>query len=72
MSLTPCKGVWHKCLLLNYPWVDTRPAKYLIAHTSLIGDHLLKLIGSENPVQALWDLWGNEPFDLNSVKDQAG
>ena len=22
------KGVWHKYRLLNYPWVDTRPAKY--------------------------------------------
>ena len=36
----PLKGVWHKCRLLNYLWVDTRPAKYLGAHTSLIGEYL--------------------------------
>ena len=36
------KGLWHECRLLNYPWVDTRPTKYLNAHTSLIGEYLLK------------------------------
>ena len=39
---SPFKGVWHKCRFLNCPWVDTRPAKYLGAHTSLIGEYLLK------------------------------
>ena len=36
----PFKGVWHKCRLLNYPWVDARPAKHLGATTSLIGEYL--------------------------------
>ena len=34
------KGVWHKCRLLIYLWVDMRPAKYLGAHTSLVNTYL--------------------------------
>ena len=46
-----CKphGVWHKCRLLNYPWVDTRPAKCLSANTSHIGECLLKPLEIRKP-----------------------
>ena len=42
VSLTPVQKASGNCRLLNYPWVDTGPAKYLGAHTSLIGEYLLK------------------------------
>ena len=54
VSLLHFKGVWHKFWLLNYLWVDTRLSKTLSAHTSLIGQYLLKPWQSEKPAQALW------------------
>ena len=35
-------GVSHQRRLLNYPWVDLRPAKGLGAHTLYSGEYLLK------------------------------
>ena len=46
------EGVWHKCRLFKYPWVDTRSAKYLGAHTSFIGDYLLKPLDKAHLVKA--------------------
>ena len=38
----PFEGLWHKCQLLNYPWLDPRPAEHLGAHTSLVGEYLFE------------------------------
>ena len=34
------EGAWHTCRLVNYPWVELRPAKHLGARISLIGENL--------------------------------
>ena len=53
MSLTPIKGVWHRCRLFNHPWVDTGPAKYLGAHTSLIDEYLLEPLANRETLMYL-------------------
>ena len=45
----PFEGVCHKFWLLDYPWVDTIPAKYLGAHTSTHWRVHLKTLMSSIP-----------------------
>ena len=54
VSPPPLRDVWHKGRLLNYPWVETRPAKYLGAHPLLIAEYLIKPLATRKPAQALW------------------